>query len=111
MALIKALTDGAGVRVAALHAVATSLFDYCSKHSWAELERSILILELARIRVAFVPEQQIPQFNGVGVVVPCHRIVLDLRERLLMDKEPVNQGNLRFGPTVVSGQARGSRAS
>ncbi len=111
MALVKALTDDAGVQVGALHAVAASLFDHCGKHSWAELERSTLVLELARVRATFVPEQQLPQFDGIGLVVPCRRIVLDLRERLLMDKEPVDQGNLHFPPTVVSGQARGRRAS
>jgi hypothetical protein len=111
MALVKALTDEAGVHVGALRAVATGLFDHCSKHSWAELERSTLILELARAHVAFVPEQQVPQFNGIGLVVPCRRTVIDLRERLLMEKEPIDQGNLHFPPTVVSGQARGRRAS
>ncbi len=111
MALVKALKDDAGVRVGALHAIAASLFDHCGKHSWAELERSTLVLELARVQVTFVPEQHLPQLNGIGLVVPCRRIVLDLREHLLMDKEPVDQGNLHFPPTVVSGQARGRRAS
>lgn len=111
MALVKALTDDAGVQVGALHAIATILFDHCGKHSWAELERSTLVLELARVQVTFVPEQQLPPLDGIGLIVPCRRIVLDLRERLLMDKAPIDQGNLRFAPTVVSGQARGSRAS
>jgi DNA-binding transcriptional MerR regulator len=111
MALIKALTDDAGVRVGALHAVAASLFDHCGTHSWTELERSTLVLELARVQVTFVSEQQLPKLDGIGLVVPCRRIALELRERLLMDKEPVDQGNLHFPPTVVSRQARGRRAS
>lgn len=111
MALIKALTDDAGVRVGALHAVAASLFDHCGMHSWTELERSTLVLELARVQVTFVPEQHLPKLDGIGLVVPCRRIALDLRERLLMDKEPVDQGNLHFPPSVVSRQARGRRAS
>jgi hypothetical protein len=111
MALIKALTDDAGVQVGALHAIATGLFDHCGKHSWAELERSTLILELARVQITFVPEQQLPQLDGIGLVVPCRRIVLDLRERLLMEKEPIDQGSLRFPPTMVSTVRRGRRAS
>src|ERR1700722_969490 len=110
LALVKALTDDAGVRVGALHAIAAALFDYCGRHSWAELERSTVILELARVRVTFVSEQQFPQVDGIGLVVPCRRIILDLRERLLMDKEPIDQGNLHFSPTVVSGRARGGGA-
>jgi hypothetical protein len=106
MALLKALTDDAGVQISALRAVATGLFDHCGKHSWAELERSTLVLELARVQISFVP-----QLDGIGLFVPCRRIVLALRERLLTDKEPVDQGNLRFAPTLLSGQARRSRAS
>jgi hypothetical protein len=105
------LTDDAGVHVGALHAVAAGLFDHCGTHSWAELERSTLILELARVQVTFVPERQLPQLSGIGLVVPCRRIVLDLRERLLMEKEPADQGNLHFSPTVISGQPRRRRAS
>jgi hypothetical protein len=111
MAIVKALTDDAGVRVGALHAVAAGLFDHCGNHAWAELERSILVLELARVRVTFVPELQVPQFNGIGLVVPCRPIVVDLRERLLMDKEVADQGNLHFPPTIISTGSRGSRAS
>lgn len=111
MAVIKALTDDAGVRVGALHAIAASLFDHCGKHSWAELEHSTLVLELARVQVTFVPEQQSPQLDRTGLVVPCHRIVLDLRERLLMEKGPIDQGSLRFPPTMVSTDRHGRRAS
>jgi hypothetical protein len=111
MALVKALIDDAGVHVGALHAVAMSLFEHCGKHSWAELERSTLILKLASVQVTFVSEQQLPQLDEIGLVVPCRRIVLDLRERLLLDKEALDQGNLHFPPTMVSTQARGRRAS
>jgi hypothetical protein len=111
LALVKALTDDAGVQVGALHAVAAGLFNHCDRHSWAELERSILILELANVMVTFTQETHVPQLTGIGIVVPCRPIVVELRERLLMDKESTDQGNLRFPPTVVSGAARGRRAS
>ena len=111
MALIRALTEDAGVRIGALHAVAAGLFDYCGQHSWAELERSTLVLELARVRVRFFADAHSPQPDGIGIIVPCRPIVADLRERLLMEKEDTEQGNLRFPPTVVSTGSRRSRAS
>jgi hypothetical protein len=111
MALIRALTEDAGIRIGALHAVAAGLFDYCGQHSWAELERSTLVLELASARVRFFADAHVPQLDGIGVVVPCRPIVADLRERLLMNEEDTEQGNLRFPPTVISTDGRRSRAS
>jgi hypothetical protein len=105
MALIKALTDDAGVRIGALHAVATSLFEQSGRQSWAGFERSVLVLELARARVEFFPEGQITQSDRTCSVVPCARIVADLRERLLEDAEDGQQGTLRFSPTIVRGGA------
>jgi DNA-binding transcriptional MerR regulator len=111
LALIRALTEDAGVQVSALHAVATGLFDYCGQHSWAELERSTLVIELAGGRFRFLTDTNIPQLDKIGIVVSCRPIVADLRERLLMEKEDNNQGNLRFPPTVVSADGRRGRAS
>lgn len=111
MALIKAMTDEAGVRVGALHAVVAALFEQCGQQSWTALERSTLVIELARVRVEFIDESPGPQLGGIGIVVPCRLIVADLRERLLMDKEKVDQGSLRFPPTMVSRETRGRRAS
>jgi hypothetical protein len=111
MALVKAMTDDAGVRVGALHAISSSLFELCARESWAGVERSILVVELARVRVEFAPEHQIPQLTGIGIVVPCRPIVADLRERLLTDKEKIDQRNLPFAPTMVASDTRGRRAS
>jgi hypothetical protein len=111
MALIKAMTDDAGVRIGALDAVSGRLFEQCGRQSWAGLERSILVIELARVRVEFAPESQIPQLGGIGIVVQCGPIVTDLRERLLMDKEEPDQGSLRLAPTIIASQSRGRRAS
>jgi hypothetical protein len=105
MALIRALTEDAGVRVGVLHTVATSLFEQCGRQSWAALERSVLVLELARVRVEFVAEPHIPHLDRIGIVVPCRPIIADLRERLLKGVEDVDQGNLRFPPTMVRGGA------
>ena len=107
MALVRALTEEAGVQIGALSRVAASLFDYCGHHPWTELERSTLVLELARVRVRFFAEASLPQLDGVGIIVPCRPLMVDLRERLLMDNEDVGQGNLRFPPTVVLASRRG----
>jgi hypothetical protein len=111
MALVRALTEDAGVQISALSTVSMSLFDYCGQHSWAELERSTLVHELSLVRARFFAESHRPELDGVGIVAPCRPIVADLRERLLLDKEDAEQGNLRFPPTVVLAGGRGRRAS
>lgn len=68
MALIKAMTDDAGLRVGALHAISATLFAQCGNQSWAGLERSSLVVELPRVRVEFISESQAPQFSGIGIV-------------------------------------------
>src|SRR5580704_17309116 len=93
MALIRAMAEDAGVQVGALRTVSVTLFEQCNGQSWAGLERSVLILELARVRVEFVPESQTPPLDRTGIVVPCRAIVADLRERLLADATYPEQGN------------------
>jgi hypothetical protein len=105
MALIRAISEDAGVQIGALRTVSASLFEQCNGHSWAGLERSTLILELSRVRVEFVAESQVPLLDGIGIIVPCRAIVADLRERLLADASDPQQGNLRFAPTMVRGGA------
>jgi hypothetical protein len=111
MALIRALTEDAGIRISALHAVSASLFEQCNRQFWAGFERSILIVELASVRVDFVSESQLPRFGTIAIVVSCGPIIADLNERLFMSKKESDQGNLRLAPTIVSGAARGRRAS
>jgi len=105
MALIKAMTDDAGVQVGALHAVAANLFDLCGRQSWAGLERSVLVLELPGVRAEFVPEPHVPEPERIGIIVPCRQIIADLRERMLQDAKENEQGHLRFTPTMVRGGA------
>jgi hypothetical protein len=111
MALIKAMTDDAGLQVGALHAISATLFSQCGNQSWAGLERSSLVVELPRVRAEFVSENQVPQFTGIGILVPCGPIVAELRKRLLMSQEESDQGSLRLAPTIVSSDARGRRVS
>jgi hypothetical protein len=102
MALIQAMAESAGVQVGALRTISESLFEKCNGQSWAGLERSVLILELVRVRVEFVPESQTPPLDRIGIVVPCRAIVADLRERLFADALDPEQGNLRFAAAMVS---------
>jgi hypothetical protein len=111
MAFVRALTEDACIQVGALAAVSTALFDHCAKESWAALERTILILELPRIRVEFAPENANPQVASIGIVVPCGPIISDLRDRLLRSEDAGSQGSLRFPPTVIASETRGRRAS
>ena len=55
MALIKAVTDEAGIPVRNMHAASVSLFEQCGRQSWAGFERSSLVIELAQVRVEFAP--------------------------------------------------------
>jgi hypothetical protein len=105
MALIRALTEDAGVRVGALQAVSAILFEQCNRQSWAGLERSVLVLELARVRAEFIPEPHIPSPERIGIIVPCRPIIAELRDSLLKEADDDNQGNLRFAPTMVRGSA------
>jgi hypothetical protein len=105
MALVRAMAEDVGVQVGALRTISVSLFEQCNGQSWAGLERSVLILELARMRVEFVPESQTPPLDRIGIVVPCRAIVADLRERLLADVPDPEQGNLRFAATMLRGGA------
>jgi hypothetical protein len=105
MALVRALTEDAGVRVGALQAVSVRLFEQCGRQSWAGLERSILVMELPRVKVEFVPEHNVPQLDRIGILVPCGPIVADLRQALLQDKEGDDQGSLRLPPTVIGRRA------
>jgi hypothetical protein len=105
MALIRALTEDAGVRVGALQTVSAILFEQCNRQSWAGLERSVLVLELARVRADFYPEPHTPSAEYIGIIVPCRPIIAELRASLLKDAEDNDQGNLRFAPTMMRGGA------
>ncbi len=105
MALIRALTEDAGVRISALQIISVALFEHCNRQSWAGLERSVMVLELARARVEFFPEPHTPSLESIGIIVPCRPVVTELRDWLLKDADETNQTNFRFAPTMVRGGA------
>jgi hypothetical protein len=103
MALVRTLTEDAGVRVGALQTVSTILFEQCNRQSWAGLERSVLLLELPKVRAEFFPEPHALPAEQITIVVPCRPIIMELRASLLKDAGDDEQGNLRFAPTMVRG--------
>jgi hypothetical protein len=111
MAIVKTLTDDVGVSIRYLTPIAAPLFEHCGQQPWAALERETFFLEPLRARVAFASDLQLPQFDGVGIVVPCGPILASLRERLLLEQGDTPQAALRFPPTMLSDEGRRRRAS
>jgi hypothetical protein len=107
LAIVKSMTDDLGVRVGALGPFASDLFDLCGRSSWASLERSTLIFELAARRVDLAPETQAQLLDQLAIIVPCRPIVIRLREYLSIGHAEQQQEPLRFPPTAVGGTRRG----
>jgi hypothetical protein len=111
LAVAKVLTDDIGIGVSSLYGIATSLFEHCQRSSWANLERSVLVIEPAGARVTSIPEAQPISPDAISIVLPWRPIIAALRERLLMEKVETPQATLRFPPAVVSDARRRGEAS
>jgi hypothetical protein len=111
LAAVKTLTEDVGIRVGNLGRVAVGLFEHCNRHSWAGLERSLLIIELMRARVTSAPEARPPPLDGLAIVLPLRPIVAALRGRLLLEQVEVQQEALRFPPTALTTTRRKEEAS
>lgn len=111
LAVIKVLTDDIGIGVSHLHGAATCLFEHCQRGSWANLERSILVIEPACARVDSFQEGQPVSPGAVSIILPWRPIIVALRERLLMEKVEPPQGTLRFPPAVVADERRRGETS
>jgi hypothetical protein len=106
LAMVKALIEDAGMRVGALQPVAEALFRICNASPWAALERSILVVELADVHVAVMPEDQTRRAKGISIQAPCRPIVGRLREKLLTEQGEEPQQTLRFPPAAVGARRR-----
>lgn len=109
MAVVKTLTEEVGIRVGNLSGMAPDLFERCSQ-SWAGLERSVIIFEPLRQRVALAPETQPLALGGLTVAIPVRPIIAALRERLLLEQTEMPQEPLWFPPTAVSAKRHGGDA-
>ena len=103
MAVVRVLTEDAGVRVRTLEPVAPALFEHCNRQSWAGLERSVLIIEPLGARLTSIPETQPLRPEELAVVLPLRPIISALRGRLLLEQMEDQQEALMFPPTAVKG--------
>jgi DNA-binding transcriptional MerR regulator len=109
MAAVKTLTEDLGIQVGTLQPFAADLFAHCNQNSWAALERSTLVFELAGRRVDLAPDTQSQPLDRVAFVVPCRPMVMRLQERLALGLEDSLQEPLRFPPTALATARRGGR--
>jgi hypothetical protein len=101
-ALLKFLTEKAGIDVSHLNGLAIEIFKHLSQ-SWAALERSVLVIEPTQHRVSTTPEAQALAFDALAITVPLRPIVASLRERLLREQPDDQQEPLRFPPNALGG--------
>jgi DNA-binding transcriptional MerR regulator len=106
VAVVKALTEDAGVRVGALSSIAEELFRVCNEASWPALERSTLLLDLSEQGITVLAETQPVRAAGTAIYVACRPIVARLRERVLSEGGVEPQQILHFPPTVVGAGVR-----
>lgn len=106
LAIVKALVEGAGIRVGALTPVAATLFEITNQTSWPLLQRSVLIFNLRAGEIALVPETQPPGTAWVELRVACRPIVAMLEEWLRGAQTDDNQHVLRFPLSSFEGERR-----
>lgn len=111
LAVVKVMTDDIGIGVSHLYGIAARLFEHCQRGSWANPERSTLVIELERGRVNSFLEAQPISPDAIAIVLPWRPIIAALRERLLMEKVEPPQGTLKFPPAVVADERRRGEAS
>jgi hypothetical protein len=104
VATVHALVTDAGVRVGAIAAISEELFRFATVTSWAVIERSVLVFDLAAGRLTIVQEANSIRPTVTGIHVPCRPIVAKLRERLLAEQDGELQQLLQFPPAVVAGR-------
>ena len=106
IAMVKFLTEEAGINVSFISGLAAELFSHLSQ-PWAGLERSIVVIEPTRHRVSTAAETQALTIDALTITAPLRPIIASLRERLLLEQPEVRQETLRFPPSSVGGARRG----
>lgn len=106
-AVVRLMVVDFGIRVSALTGLADTLFANCNERSWPALERSILLIDLAREEVQLMPESGMLAFGNPVMVVPLRPLIDELRSTLLSGDDN-GQEMLRF-PPVSQPTASGRR--
>ena len=103
LAVIRTLTEDAGIKVGSLQGVASELFACCGRGSWVGLERSILSVEPLSAHVTLLQEGSAPpSAPNVAILVPLRPLIRLLQEGLLLGHAEEQQNPLRFPPTPVA---------
>lgn len=109
MAVVKVLSDEAGVRVGALGSIAENLFRVCNETAWTALERATFLVEPSEGRITVASEGQPIRAVGTAIQIVCRPIVARLRDHLLPEEGTESQQILRFPPAVMGGNLRSAR--
>lgn len=102
LAITKALVDESGVRVGALGPVADRLFELCNQNGWTVMERAAVVIDLGTASAELSSEVNVHRLQTPIHVVPCRRLIEELRLRLLNEQPQDVQQLLAFPPTAVS---------
>lgn len=101
-AIVKKLTDTAGLPVSRLAPTAVDLFAVCRTGAWPQLERMSVMILLETDEVRLIPSEANIPISSVALVLPLRPIIMTLREHLHEAEVFEGQGNLAFPPVPVS---------
>ena len=108
-AVVRQLTERAGVRVGALADLADTLFDLCSS-PWASLEGGTLVLDLARRTCVLSKGRAVQPTSDLSLTCRLDPILSALREGLLTHPASGVQTALPFPPVGVAAEHPRRRA-
>lgn len=100
-AIVKRLTEVAGVPVSRLAPISDHLFALCRASAWPQLERMVAVFLLETDEVRFDPNEASHPISCVAFVLPLRPVVNALREHL-HEAEFEVQANLAFPPFALS---------
>lgn len=98
-AIVRALVSDYGIRVSVLSELAVGVFEKCNSHSWPALERSQMVLDIAKDQVAIQSAGSGLVLDRPVMVVPL-RILIKSLSRKLLDGYDDGKEMLRFQPIV-----------
>lgn len=107
--VVRTLATDLSVRVGALAAIATALFELCNVTSWHVLERTNVVINLQEADVRFTAELAVAHSDKPLIIISLRAIVAHLREQLLAATDRVEQPSLLFPLTSIASAATAHR--